>query len=156
MRRGRLQRPGITKPRSNGSRRLTAPTYFSQTAYDLEAPSFEPQAGAQRLDTGWIPVPSLAGLDAALAVHPGASHAHAEAATARCRELLEPHVELVTEPDQATLVSFRPHEDPAALAERLAGRGVVIRDLPGTGLARVSCGYWTSEDDLERLVAGIS
>ena len=135
--------------------RLTAPTYFSQTAYDLEAPSFEPQAGAPRLDTGWIPVPSLAGLDAALDVHPDDRSAHAEAATIRCRELLEPHVELVTEPEQATLVSFRPREDPAALAERLAARGVVIRDLPGTGLARVSCGYWTSEDDLERLADGV-
>jgi selenocysteine lyase/cysteine desulfurase len=61
----------------------------------------------------------------------------------------------VTEPEQATLVSFRPREDPGALAERLASRGIVIRDLPGTGLARVSCGYWTSEDDLERLAAGV-
>ena len=136
--------------------RLTAPTYFSQTAYDLEAPSFEPQGGALRLDTGWIPVPSLAGLEAALDVHPEQRHALAAAATARCRELLEPHVELVTEPDQATLVTFRPREDPAELAGRLAGRGVVIRDLPGTGLARVSCGYWTSEDDLERLAAGVA
>jgi L-cysteine/cystine lyase len=135
--------------------RLTAPTYFSQTAYDLEAPSFEPQAGALRLDTGWIPVPSLAGLDAALDVHPDDRTAHAEAATIRCRELLEPHVELVTEPEQATLVSFRPREDPGVLVERLAGRGIMIRDLPGTGLARVSCGYWTSEDDLERLAAGV-
>ena len=135
--------------------RLTAPTYFSQTAYDLEAPSFEPQTGAPRLDTGWIPVPSLAGLDAALDVHPDDRAAHAEAATLRCRELLEPHVEVVTEPEQATLVTFRPREDPEALVERLAARGVVIRDLPGTGLARVSCGYWTSEDDLERLAAGV-
>ena len=135
--------------------RLTAPTYFSQTAYDLEVPSFEPQAGAPRLDTGWIPVPSLAGLDTALDLHPADRHAHAAEATSRCRELLEPHVELVTEPDQATLVSFRPREDPADLAARLAASGVVIRDLPGTGLARVSCGYWTSEDDLERLVAGL-
>jgi L-cysteine/cystine lyase len=135
--------------------RLTAPTYFSQTAYDLEAPSFEPQAGAPRLDTGWIPVPSLAGLDAALDVHPPDRHAHAAAATNRCRELLEPHVELVTEEGQATLVSFRPREDPADLVAHLAAAGVVIRDLPGTGLARVSCGYWTSEDDLERLVAGL-
>ena len=135
--------------------RLTAPTYFSQTAYDLEAPSFEPQVGAPRLDTGWIPVPSLAGLDAALDLHPADRHEHAAAATNRCRELLEPHVELVTEPDQATLVSFRPREDPADLVARLAPSGVVIRDLPGTGLARVSCGYWTSEDDLERLAAGL-
>jgi selenocysteine lyase/cysteine desulfurase len=32
---------------------------------------------------------------------------------------------------------------------------VLIRDLPGTGLLRASCGYWTSEEDLTRLVAGV-
>ncbi|HSC90440.1 MAG TPA: aminotransferase class V-fold PLP-dependent enzyme [Gaiellaceae bacterium] len=137
------------------SLRLTAPTYFSQTAYDLEAPSFEPQAGASRFDTGWIPVPSLAGLAAALDVHPPWRYERAAATAARCRELLAERVEVVTEPGQATLVSFRPAEDAAALAERLAARGVVIRDLPGTGLARVSCGYWTSDEDLDRLLAGI-
>jgi hypothetical protein len=33
---------------------------------------------------------------------------------------------------------------------------VVIRWLPGRGLVRASVGAWSSEDDLERLVAGIS
>ncbi len=136
--------------------RVTAPTYFSQTAYDLEAPSFEPHAGAARFDTGWIAVPSLAGLDAALDVHPADAAERATATAARCRELLEGRVEVVTEPGQGTLVSFRPTEDPAELATRLATAGVVIRDLPGTGLCRVSCGYWTSEGDLERLVAGLA
>lgn len=138
------------------SLRLTAPTYFSQTAYDLEAPWFEPQEGARRFDTGWIPVPSLAGLDAALDVHPPDAPALAAAATERCRELLVGHAELVTEPEQGTLVSFRPDGDPAEVAARLAERGVVIRDLPGTGLCRVSCGSWTNDDDLERLVAALA
>ena len=39
--------------------------------------------------------------------------------------------------------------------DRLAERGVVVREIPNTGLVRVSCGYWTSDDDLERLVAGL-
>ena len=27
----------------------------------------------------------------------------------------------------------------------------VVRDLPGTGLVRVSVGWWTSDEDLDRL-----
>ena len=34
-------------------------------------------------------------------------------------------------------------------------RAVVVREIPGRGLVRASCGYWTSEDDLERLIAGL-
>jgi selenocysteine lyase/cysteine desulfurase len=37
----------------------------------------------------------------------------------------------------------------------LAERGVVVRDLPGTGWVRASCGFWTSEDDLQRLAEGL-
>jgi L-cysteine/cystine lyase len=136
--------------------RLTAPTYFSQAAYDLESPSFEPQPGARRFDSGWVPVPSLAGFDVALDVHPEWRYERAAAMAARCRELLEPLVEVVTEPGQSTLVCFRPEEDPEALSLRLAEAGVVIRDLPGTGLARVSCGYWTNEDDLQRLASALA
>ena len=46
--------------------------------------------------------------------------------------------------------------DPPALVARLAEQDVVVRDLPGTGLVRASCGWWTSDDDLERLVAGVA
>jgi selenocysteine lyase/cysteine desulfurase len=42
--------------------------------------------------------------------------------------------------------------DPSDIAARLLEHGVIARDLPGTGWLRVSCGYWTSEEDLERLV----
>jgi selenocysteine lyase/cysteine desulfurase len=48
-------------------------------------------------------------------------------------------------------VTFRADE-PEALVARLAEADVVVRDLPGTGWVRASCGWWTSEEDLERLV----
>jgi hypothetical protein len=30
-----------------------------------------------------------------------------------------------------------------------------VRELPGRNLIRASCGWWTNEDDLQRLVAGL-
>ena len=32
---------------------------------------------------------------------------------------------------------------------------VVVRDLPGTRWVRASCGWWTNEDDIDRLVSGL-
>ncbi len=37
---------------------------------------------------------------------------------------------------------------------RLAEAGVVVRELPGRGLLRASVGWWTSDEDLDRLVSG--
>jgi hypothetical protein len=31
-----------------------------------------------------------------------------------------------------------------------------VRDLPGTGWVRASCGWWTNGDDVERLLAGVT
>ena len=72
----------------------------------------------------------------------------------RCRDLLiEAGHDVVTPAESATLVSWRPDgEETSAVVERLADAGVVVRDLPGTGLVRASVGWWTSEEDLERLV----
>ena len=42
--------------------------------------------------------------------------------------------------------------DAAATRDRLAEAGVVIRDLPGTGLVRASVGAWNDDSDLERLL----
>jgi L-cysteine/cystine lyase len=136
--------------------RVTAPSYFAQAEYDLAAPSFVPKEGAARHDGGWIPTTSLAGLEAALADLPEWRFERAAATTARCRELLEEAgFEVVTEPGHATLVSFRVPGSPSDLATSCYKAGVVLRDLPGTDTLRVSCGYWTSEDDLRRLVAAL-
>jgi selenocysteine lyase/cysteine desulfurase len=51
-------------------------------------------------------------------------------------------------------VAFRA-EEPPALVARLAEEGVVVREIPKTGLVRVSCGWWTDENDLQRLVGAL-
>jgi L-cysteine/cystine lyase len=131
--------------------RVARPSYFSQSAHEPSG-SFEPAAGAARFDPGWLSSAVLAGLLAALDVRPDWGYERAAAMAARCRELLAPLVEIV--PGDATLVAFRA-EDPPALVARLAELSVVVREIPKTGLVRVSCGWWTDETDLQRLVAGL-
>jgi L-cysteine/cystine lyase len=134
--------------------RVKTPSYFSQDSYELSG-EFVPKATSARFDAGWIGLPALAGLVAALGLHPDWRYERAAEMAARCRELLEPHVEIVTPPDHSTLVSFRPQRDPVELVARLYEAGVVVRELPGRNLVRASCGWWTNEDDLQRLVAGL-
>jgi L-cysteine/cystine lyase len=54
--------------------------------------------------------------------------------------------------DRSTLVAWR-SEDPEGDSSRMAEAGVVVRFLPGRGLLRASVGAWSSEGDLERLLA---
>jgi L-cysteine/cystine lyase len=135
---------------------VALPSYFSQAGYEPNG-SFEPRPGASRFDPGWIPVSFLDGLQAALDSAPEWRYERAREVTDRCRaRLLEAGFDVVTEPGQGTLVAWRWAGDTKDAALKLGEQGVVIRDLPGTGLLRASCGYWTSEDDIERLVAGLS
>jgi L-cysteine/cystine lyase len=135
---------------------VTSPGYFAQERYDLTEPSFVPRAGAARFDPGWIATPALMGLDAALDDLPDWRFERAAEAAGRCRELLaQAGFEVVTEPGQATLVSFQVDGDPSDRVTRCYKAGVVLRDLPGSGWLRVSCGYWTAHDDLERLLAAL-
>ena len=135
--------------------RMTFPSYLS-----WEHPEYVPRSGAARFDPGWIPTPSLAGLLESIGFAEEAGNERferARAMAARCRELLSRHAEVVTEPEQAALVTWRAgDEDAEAVRDRLAGRGVVVRDLPGLGWLRASCGFWTSDDELERLAAGLA
>jgi L-cysteine/cystine lyase len=132
--------------------RVALPTYFSQLGHD-EAGIYTPKDGAARFDGGWIPSGSLAGLAAAIELVPHWAFHHATEIAARCYALLAERFEVVTAPGQATLVTFVPREDPVAVATRLYEAGVVVRDMPNTPWVRVSCGWWTSDGDLERLLA---
>jgi len=132
---------------------ITAPSYLSQESYEVL--DFVPRAGAARFDPGWTPPPSLAGLSAALDLAPEGRFERAAQMAARCRELLAERFEVVTAPQQSTLVSFRVKGDSADLVKRLYEQGVVVRDVPKLGWIRVSCGWWTNEDDLARLLAGL-
>lgn len=133
--------------------RVAFPSYFS-----WQLPDYELVEGAGRFEGSWTPVASVAGMLASFAFMAEAGeerYAHAREAAERLRALLlERGVDVVTEPGQATLVSWRAQE-PEALVKSLAEAGVVVRDLPGTGFVRASCGFWTNEDDLERLVRGL-
>ena len=133
--------------------RVASPSYFS-----WQLPKYELVETADRYVGTWTPAATVAGLLASFAFTAEAGDecfARARATAERCRALLhERGAEVVTEEGQATLVSWRA-DDPPSLVSRLAERGVVVRDLPGTGLVRASCGFWTSEDDLERLVDGL-
>src|SRR5262245_54006342 len=131
------------------------PSYFAQTEHGPGC-CYVPRAGAERFDSGWIGTPSLAGLSAALEVAPGWRFERAAEMVARCRELLDERFEVVTKPDHAGLVTFRPEGDPTELVEKLRGQNVIVRELPGRDLIRVSCGYWTSDEDLERLLGGLA
>jgi L-cysteine/cystine lyase len=133
---------------------VAAPSYLSQEGYEPTG-AFAPRAGAARFDSGWTPPPALAGLDAALDLAPEGRFERAAEVAARCRALLADRFEVVTAPDQGTLVSFRVPDDSAELVLRLFEEGVVVRDVPALGWIRVSCGWWTTDDELERLVGAL-
>jgi L-cysteine/cystine lyase len=135
--------------------RVATPSYFAMTAHEPDG-SYTARNGARRFDSGWLAGSILSGLVASLACHPEWRYERAAEMAARCRELLEPLVEVVTPPGHSTLVSFRPAGDPGELVRSLGERGVIVRDIPGHGVVRASCGWWTSDEDLERLVDGVA
>jgi len=134
--------------------RVSSPSYFAQTGYDLDG-TFTSRPGAARFDPNWISTATLAGLLAAIAERPEWAFTHAATVADRCRDRLAEIVEVVTPVDRSTLVAFRPDREPAEVVAELHEAGVHVREIPGSGLVRVSCGWWTSEGDLDRLVAAL-
>jgi selenocysteine lyase/cysteine desulfurase len=133
---------------------VAAPSYLSQQAYEPTG-AFTPREGAARYDSNWTPVPALTGLSAALDLKPEGRFERALGMADRCRQLLAERCELVTAPAQATLVTFRFEGDSAELVTKLYEAGVIVRNVPGEPWIRVSCGWWTSDDDLDRLVGAL-
>src|SRR2546423_3429375 len=131
------------------------PSYFAQTSLEPDG-AFEPKEGAARFDSGWLAPAMLAGLEAALDAAPDWRYERAAEITSYCRDALAARYELVAERDQATLVSWRATADAADTARKLYDSDVIVRDLPGTGWLRASCGWWTNESDIDRLVAGLA
>jgi L-cysteine/cystine lyase len=136
--------------------RVARPSYFAQKRYDPDG-TFEPWPGARRFDPNWVPVAFMSGLLAALGCRPEWGFERALDTAERLHSLLvDAGEDVVTPTERATLVSWRPaEEETAAVVERLYDAGVVVRDLPGTGLVRASVGWWTSDEDLSRLVAAL-
>jgi L-cysteine/cystine lyase len=136
--------------------RPARPSYFSQRSHQPNG-SFEPQPGARRFDPGWIPVGALAGLLSAIELRPEWCFERAFETAERCRRLLrDAGADVVVPEERATIVSWRPvEEEPPDVVARLAAAGVVVREIPHTGLVRASVGWWTSDDDLDRLISAL-
>ena len=136
--------------------RVGRPSYLAQQAYEPDG-SFDPKQGAARFDPNLTPAALVAGLRAALQAVPEWAYARAAETAERCRELLAQAGHDVVVPEaRATLVSWRvPADESADVVARLFDAGVIVRDLPGRGLVRASVGWWTNDDDLERLVTAL-
>jgi len=146
---------GALYVRDPESLRVALPTYMSQAAYDLEE-GFTPKPGAPRFDSIWYAPGVLAGLLAALEAAPDWRYERIAEIAAQCRaRLVDAGYEVVTAPEQGGLVTFTTGGDAADAAARLYEAGVVVRDVPNTSWLRASCGWWTSEDDVERLLAAL-
>ena len=128
------------RPATSRSRRTSTP---ARSRRRTARPGSTPAGSARRSSPASSP----------RSTHPEWRYERAAENAARCRELLAEHVEVVTPPGHSTLVSFRPNGDPTELVASLYEQGVVVRELPGRNLVRASVGWWTSEDDLQRLVA---
>jgi len=74
---------------------------------------------------------------------------------ARLAELLVEHGREPAPRGETTLVSFS-SEDPEAERERLAEKGVILRNIPGRPWLRASVGAWNDDDDLDRLLRALS
>ncbi len=97
----------------------------------------------------------LAGLAAAVADFPAGAFEAAARMKAHCRTaLLDAGLEVLTDPGQGTMVTFRAIGDPAEIVQRADANDVVVRNLPN-GSLRASCGWWTSEEDIARLIAAV-
>jgi selenocysteine lyase/cysteine desulfurase len=79
-------------------------------------------------------------------------HATAIGLAARLADMLAERGLEVAPRGESTLVSWS-DPDPEARVKAMAEGGVVVRQLPGSGLVRASVGAWSSEEDLERLLA---
>jgi len=141
------------------SERLPAP---GPTYMNLEIPGAGldavPRQDAARHDTSALSPESVAGALATLEMLGGfgwpAVHERAAGLAAQLADALSERGREVAPRDRTTLVSWK-DADPLATRGRLADAGVIIRDLPGTGLLRASVGAWNDESDLDRLLSAL-
>jgi L-cysteine/cystine lyase len=112
--------------------------------------------GAGRLELGWHDPSAMAGLATAVEEVPEWAFARASDMAEHCRQALgAAGLPVHAPPEPGPLVSITPPGDPAEAVTRCYAHGVVVRSL-SNGWLRASCGWWTSEGDVSRLVAALA
>ena len=129
---------------------------YGSMADPMNALEFEPAEATARLDHGFPVGLRNAWALAALSVfaEPGWDWVHSRAsqlAASLADRLAEKGLE-VGPRGRSTLVSWKA-QDPEAEVARLAEEDVVLRFIPAWGMVRASVGAWSTEEELERLVA---
>jgi L-cysteine/cystine lyase len=121
--------------------------------------------GARRFDVGTVTISALAGLGEAIAfrlehdIAAGARYGAALAASARGRIGEIQGVTAYEPPGAPTpfVVWQLEGQDPKEASDALAADGVVVRFLPGPeGYLRACIAPWTTEGDIDRLVASLA
>ncbi|MGI8945733.1 MAG: aminotransferase class V-fold PLP-dependent enzyme [Thermoleophilaceae bacterium] len=132
-----------------------APGYGS-VSNPLRALELPLRDGAARFDTGFPVAESSAWALAALAVLEQDGMAAVNKRGTRLAEALAGGLAAcglsVAPRGRSTLVSWE-SDDNAAESARLLEQGLLVRHLPGTPYVRASVGAWTSEAEVDRLVA---
>jgi len=137
--------------------RPIAPAYtaFEDASRGLESP-FKPDL--RRHDTASLARESVAfsvaSLDVLRAADLSAVLARGPVLAGTLAERLADHGRTVAPRAHTTLVAWE-DEDPEAARDHLRDAGVIVRNLPGTPYVRASVGAWSSEEDLERLLAAL-
>jgi len=122
-----------------------------------DALTLVPWASAARYEFGGFSAPLVGGLRAAVEWHRAHSHAivgriRELAALCRQRAMAIPDVSIFTPAEQGSgIVCFRhPGVDGAGAVARLQERGVLVRHCVDNDALRWSCGFFNTEDELER------
>ena len=129
---------------------------YGSLADPAQALELAPAEGAPRLDHGFPVCIRSAWALASLAVFEEAGwdwvHERAASLAERLAEGLAERGLLVGPRGRSTLVSWTA-DDAQAEVERLASNGAIVRSIPAFGLVRASVGAWSSDEELDRLLA---
>ncbi len=129
---------------------------YGSLADPAQALELAPAEGAPRLDHGFPVCIRSAWALASLAVLEEAGwdwvHERAASLAERLAEGLAERGLLVGPRGRSTLVSWTA-DDARAEVERLASNGAIVRSIPAFGLVRASVGAWSSDEELDRLLA---
>ena len=121
--------------------------------------TFEPKPGAARFDPGWWPPSSLAGLLAALDGRPSWAFDHAAARRRALPASFSPTgSRWSARPSRALDARRLPcrRSSPPRSSRRSTTAACTCARSRARGLIRVSCGWWTSDGDLDRLLAALA